>query len=176
MNYTYTLTEDEINTINHFADTIDTSYYDNFGQDNYAKKRDDQFVGKAGEIAAYHYLLSIGIETTYPDFKIYPAGKKSWLADLYTANTEYHVKCCRFSGNYDSSWCFYIDDKHIFGNDGYENKQCIFCEFHRDNIVKVKIMVDTKVLHKNNLFCEPVKEKYKDTKKAVYYLDCLSII
>ena len=51
-------TEKQINECLDFANLIDTSYYANRAQINSDKRKNDQIIGKLGEIAVYESLKS----------------------------------------------------------------------------------------------------------------------
>lgn len=66
--------------------------YKRRGQGNLAKITVDIHTGKLLELGAYKLLSSIGINASFPDFKIYESKGKSWDADLTSGEKQFHCK------------------------------------------------------------------------------------
>ena len=86
------LSKEDLERVNAFASLrmTDSKKYKKRG----GFKRQDLIVGALGELAAYEYLKSEGIDVTPPDFEIYEAADKSFDADLKgnCNGKHYHIK------------------------------------------------------------------------------------
>lgn len=174
-------TPEQIQECLDFAEKIDTSFYAKRSQTDNDKRKQDQIVGKLGEIAVYTSLKDKYPDISYPDFKIYEKKDKSWDFDLKAADKNIHTKSqnIKQSKKYGESWIFQKGngsnrnyDKEIF--DRLSPNQ--YVAFVLVDLAKyeaeVKAIVTLDFLHKKDLFRPPVLEKLRFANKmAVYYKD-----
>ncbi|MCZ2224432.1 MAG: hypothetical protein LC122_12485 [Chitinophagales bacterium] len=183
--YLYKFDEQEINKCREFSEKIDTSFYAARNQFDNEKRKNDQLVGKLGEILSFNYLKDKVNNLTYPDFKIYDKKNKSWDFDLKGDKANIHVKSQNIiqSNRYGESWIFQAGnkkyknyDKEIFDKIS-DNQYVCFCIVDLKEFVGyLKIIVSLDVLHNNNLFKLPKLEKLQQANKlAVYYSDLKSL-
>ena len=168
-------TEKQINTCIDFANSINTSYYASRSQINDDKRKNDQLIGKLGEIATYEILKYKLPNLTYPDFKIYEAKGKSWAFDLMTTDVNLHVKSqsAESGKRYGISWIFQSTDKEIFGR-VTPNQYISFVTINlqiKQAIIRAIVKLD--FLHDNNLFDYPKLDYLKTNNKRAVYLDSL---
>ncbi len=172
MSYEYTLSTDEIKQIKKFSESINTNHYSGRGQFSPQKRREDQEIGKSGEIVAYHVIQNILPNISKPDFEIYSVGRKSWDFDMKTDEYNIHIKTqsLKSAKLYGSSFIFEKTDKKIF-KDYSDNDYVSFVQFDYDKKSgKVLSFMPVKMLHYLSLFKDPVN-KNLITKQAVYYKD-----
>lgn len=111
LNWTYTLTEAEQKQVKEHSRALAASKTTIWG----VCEEDVEYfarLGKAAEIAAYHFLCSLGFNATYPDMLIYKENQKSHSPDIVIRSGEQtqacHVKACdKFvHPRYLTSWAF----------------------------------------------------------------------
>ena len=174
-------TQQEIDQVLDFANKIDTSYYATRSQKDNEKRKQDQIVGKLGEIAVYNALKDKYPTLSSVDFNIYEKSKKSWDFDLKGDNLNLHVKSQNQvqSRKYGESWIFQKGngtnrnyDKEIFDQLS-PNQYVSFVLVDLDKYTAtVKAIVELDFLHKKDLFKLPVLEKLRIANKiAVYFKD-----
>jgi hypothetical protein len=98
-----------VNRANAFADAvIETVNYRDSNQSKRQKIRDDHFVSKLGEEAVRLVFEARNCTVEGPDYEIYQAKQKSWVADLKVNALEVAVKTQRRSAanRYGLSWTF----------------------------------------------------------------------
>lgn len=174
-------TQQEIDQVLDFANKIDTSYYAKRSQFDNEKRKQDQIVGKLGEVAVYNYLKDKHPTLKSVDFNIYEKNKKSWDFDLKADNVCLHVKSQNIvqSKRYGVSWIFQKGngvnrhyDKEIFDRitpNQYVSFVLVDLEKYE---AEIKAIVNLDFLHKKDLFKLPVLEKLRIANKvAVYYND-----
>ena len=113
------------------------------GTTNINKIIEDIYIGKAGEVGAYKYLLQQGVVCSKPDFKIYDARRKSFDADLNIPDMGVHVKSQGMDSaeKFGNSWLFqrtdpvYLKPNYdlflgtlVDGNTVYIIKECLINE------------------------------------------------
>jgi hypothetical protein len=174
-------TQEEIDQVLDFANKIDTSYYATRSQKDNEKRKQDQIVGKLGEIAVHNYLKEKYPDVSYPDFAIYDAKKKSWDFDLKGSEKNIHCKSQNIvqSRKYGESWIFQKGngtnrnyDKEVFDQLS-PNQYVSFVLVDLDKCTAtIKAIVELDFLHKKDLFKLPVLEKLRYANKmAVYFSD-----
>jgi hypothetical protein len=176
-----TFTQEEIDQVKDFANKIDTSYYANRSQFDNEKRKQDQIVGKLGEVATYNVLKEKYPTLSPVDFTIYSKKEKSWDFDLKADGICAHVKSQNLiqSKKYGESWIFQKGnginrnyDKEIF--DRITANQ--YVSFVLVDLTKyeaeIKAIVELDFLHKKDMFRLPVLEKLRVANKmAVYFSD-----
>lgn len=174
-------TQPEIEQVLDFANKIDTSHYAKRSQFDNEKRKQDQIVGKLGEIAVFNTLKAKYDTLSSPDFNIYEKSKKSWDFDLKANNINLHVKSQNLvqSKKYGQSWIFQKGngvnrnyDKEIFDKIS-PNQYVSFVLVDLDKYeAEIKAIVTLDFLHKKDMFKPPVLEKLRIANKmAVYYND-----
>lgn len=155
-----------------FASKIDTGFYATRGQLNNTKRIRDQFCGKIGELAAYRYFQSKGIELSQPDFEIYGRNKKSWDYDMKGDGINLHCKSqlVEQGNRYGISYIFENTDKHIFKEYSANDYVCFVSVNLEKKEAEIRAVVKLQDLHDKKLFALP-KLAYLRTKAAVYYDD-----
>jgi hypothetical protein len=106
---TVQLSPETIARANAFAEAvIDTVNYHDSNQSRRQKIRDDHFVSKLGEEAVRQVFEARDCIVEGPDYSIYDAKQKSWVADLKINALEVAVKTQRRSAanRYGLSWTF----------------------------------------------------------------------
>lgn len=174
-------TNEEIQKCLDFANKIDTSYYAKRSQFDNDKRKQDQIVGKLGEIATYNYLIGKYPTMSYPDMQIYEKKNKSWDFDLKANNINLHVKSQNIvqSQKYGISWIFQKGngvnrhyDKEIFDRVSPNQYVSFVLVDDKKYQAEIKAVVELEFLHKKDLFKLPVLEKLRVANKvAVYYND-----
>jgi hypothetical protein len=176
-----TFTQEEIDQVTEFANKIDTSYYANRSQFDNEKRKQDQIVGKLGEVATYNVLKAKYPTLSPVDFTIYSKKEKSWDFDLKADGICVHVKSQNFiqSKKYGESWIFQKGngvnrnyDKEIFDR-LTPNQYVSFVSVDLENKkATIKAIVELDFLHKKDLFKLPVLEKLRVANKmAIYFKD-----
>lgn len=92
-----------------FADAVTSTVdYRDSNQSQLAKIRDDHFVSKLGEEAVRAVFEGRNCKVDGPDYAIYGAKQKSWIADLKINDLDVAVKTQRRSAakRYGLSWTF----------------------------------------------------------------------
>jgi hypothetical protein len=174
-------TQPEIDQVLDFANKIDTSYYAKRSQFDNEKRKQDQIVGKLGEVAVYNYLKEKYSEITAPDFQIYKKNEKSWDFDLKGNEKNVHCKSQNISQSkrYGQSWIFQKGngvnrhyDKEVFDRLS-TNQYVSFILVDLDKYeAEIKAIVTLDFLHKKDMFKLPMLEKLRFANKvAVYYND-----
>ena len=172
------LSSTQIKEASDFSNSISTTHYSNRNQFDNEKRKQDQLIGKLGEFASFEYLKQYNIST--PDCKIYSSNNKSWEADLHSKENNFHIKSQSLeqSKRFGMSWIFQFDrgkDLEIFNNKS--NKDFVVFVVVSNKMEQVNsyicACVSVPFLHENNLFEEPVSNKLKGIKKAVYYSSLL---
>lgn len=166
------LDEKDIQKCQEFANQIDTGFYASRGQGNDSKRTKDQVIGKVAEIAAYNYLKSKEIDSSYPDFAIYAKGQKSWAHDMQNLKYNFHIKSqsVEQGKRYGTSFVFEKTDKKIF--EKYtEIDYVFFISIDLPNkTADIKSILKLEDLHKHNLF-KPMKLAHLTSKLAIYFDD-----
>lgn len=178
----YTFDYKQILESKEFSEKVNTSLYAQRGQTNNEKRIKDAFIGKLGEVAAYHLLKNKISNLSYPDFKIYSAKEKSWDFDLKGDNFNIHVKSQNVEQGkrYGTSWLFQKGngkakhyDKEIF--DKLSPNQYI--AFMTVDLVgqtsELKAFTTLDLLHDQNLFDEPKLSYLQFGNKCAVYYDSL---
>ncbi len=177
--YKYNFTEEEYKKCVEFSEKIDTSYYASRNQFNPEKRKNDQIIGKLGEILSFNYLKTKIGNLTYPDFNIYEKSQKSWDFDLKGDNANIHVKSQNIiqSKRYGQSWIFQSGngknyDKEIFDKIS-PNQYISFCLIDLVNKSgEIKSILPLEILHEKKLFKLPKLEKLQNANKlAIYFSD-----
>lgn len=174
-------TKEEVQKCVDFSEKIDTSHYAKRSQTDNKKRKQDQVVGKLGEIATYNALKEKYPSLIYPDFEIYEKSKKSWDFDLKADNICLHCKSQNVvqSRKYSESWIFQKGNGKNIGCDQEifikrsPNQYVSFVTIDLKNETgTVKAIVDVEFLHKKDLFKPPVLEKLRIANKvAIYFSD-----
>ena len=179
---TLTFTKEELDKCVKFA--YDSGYnYDYYSkqrnQNNQDKKKEQNLIGKLGEVIVYRSLKSTFPDITEPDFDIYPPNKKSWKRDIFikSTNTPVHVKSQgeESAKNYGVSWVFQWQnqngkggkDKEIFTKNG-SGLVCLVVIDLKQKRGQLFYCIKQNILVDNNLFDEPKLEKHRGYKKIVY--------
>ncbi|NBU99643.1 MAG: hypothetical protein EBS19_15780, partial [Spirochaetia bacterium] len=174
-------TQQEIDQVLDFANKIDTSYYAKRSQFDSEKRKQDQVVGKLGEIATYNALKEKYNDLSSVDFLIYEKNQKSWDFDLKANNINLHTKSQNIvqSKKYGQSWIFQKGngvnrhyDKEVFDRIS-PNQYVSFVLVDLNKYeAEIKAIVSLDFLHKKDLFKLPVLERLRlSNKVAVYYDD-----
>jgi hypothetical protein len=156
-----------------FANSIDTSFYATRNQLNNEKRKRDQIIGKLGEFAVKELLANKYPDLSDPDLKIYSARKKSWAFDLSSSSINLHVKSQDIiqGSKYGVSWIFQVGDKEVF-NPSTESSVAFTSVNLSAGTVDLLGVVKVSTLHDQKLFKLPKLEYLqKMNKLAVYYDD-----
>jgi hypothetical protein len=174
-------TQEEIDQVTEFANKIDTSYYAKRSQFDNEKRKQDQVIGKLGEVAVFNALKEKHPTLSPVDFKIYSAKEKSWDFDLKANNINLHVKSQNIlrSKKYGESWIFQKGngvnrnyDKEIFDRISPNQYVAFVLVNLEEKSATIKAIVELDFLHKKDLFKLPVLEKLRVANKmAVYFKD-----
>lgn len=178
----YNFTKQDILACKTFSQDVNTSLYAQRGQLNDDKRKKDAFIGKLGEVAAYHLLKGKIENLTEPDFKIYEAKNKSWDFDLKGDKYNVHVKSQNVEQGkkYGTSWLFQKGngkarhyDKEIFDQLS-PNQYIAFMSVDLvDWSADLKAFVGLNLLHEKNLFDEPKLTYLQFGNKCAVYFDSL---
>lgn len=176
--------EEYLYCLNFGRNVSETTDYSCRGQGNKEKTIDDHTNSKLGEFGAYKFIHSVNSSIplcTEVDFRI--TSKKSFYADLTLNSGQFiHVKSQDKQSEikYTASWTFQYANKYgnspgkdieIF-NKKESSDLCIFTSVYNDKIdsyVTIRAIVSLNLLHKYNLFDEPVESELIGVKKCVYY-------
>jgi hypothetical protein len=182
-NVNFVVSKEKMDEIREFAKkqfVTTLSQYKTRHQEDRAKIEYDCITGKTGEWGAYKYLISVGLNCTTPDMKIYQPLDKTWAEDMTCDGGRVNVKSQTDlqADRFGLSWTFQ------FSGDGGGNTDKIFKKydprdlyiftkvtFNEDGSASVEIM---SVIHVSSLFTlglfdDPVNPKLVGIKKAVYY-------
>lgn len=178
---TINFTQEEIDQVTDFASKIDTSFYAKRSQFDNEKRKQDQIVGKLGEIATYNFLKEKYPTLIPPCFEIFDKNQKSWDFDLKANNINLHVKSQNIvqSKKYGESWIFQKGngvnrnyDKEIFDRLTPNQYVSFVLVDLKKYEAEIKAIVELDFLHKKDLFKLPVLEKLRVANKmAVYFKD-----
>lgn len=123
------ISEEDFQLCQNFAEevVITNPYYSERGQFDKDNIIQQHTVSKIAELGVYLWLEKHGCN--YPDFNIYPPGKKSWNPDLKCLGCNLHVKSQirEVSERYGLSWTFQYADSQ-----GKKSGR------HRDNILNIE--------------------------------------
>lgn len=157
-----------------------------YGKGSKADTETDEENGKIGEFVVSNTLRQLGIGVTSPDLNIYPPNQKSFDNDLsMTIGNEKHgvsIKTFTPQGKSSTkvSWVLQLSesdgkcgkDKHFFGDDDSIRQNLWFAAvaLHPDRRHgRILAFMPMQTLHDAGVYEELELDKYKDTKRAVYW-------
>lgn len=163
------LGEDAVKKAKAFAIAIaGTTNYSDTNQANNNKVINDHFISKLGEEAARMVMQQFAA-IAGPDYTIYKAGDKSWLADLFVNNAGIAVKTQKRSAakKYSLSWTFQCSRLRSDPILLHPKAWVLFVEF--DDLSATPVCYVYPPLQIEELqFEQPVLAYLKDHKKVVY--------
>ncbi len=171
-------TQPEMDLVLDFADKIDTSYYASRSQSDSKKRKNDQIIGKLGEVATFNYLKDKYPMLTPPDFRILSKKDKSWDFDLKAESINLHVKSqdLKVSKTFGESWTFQRGsatnknfDLEIFERKTPNQYASFVIVDLANQLATIKAIVEVDFLFKKDLFKLPVLSKLRDNNKSVVY-------
>lgn len=163
------LSEKDYAECNNFASRVvgtNVGEYVRRGQNNPETIRKQIIIGKLAEVGVSRLL-----NLTEPDFKVYPARKKSFAADLTDdLGRHYHVKCqeIKQSDMYGLSWVFQKTDPLVLSPT--DRDILVFCQLDYKNC-DLRIIDCVPALEAKDLFRAPKIEFLAKTKCVIYAVD-----
>ncbi|MEQ9072727.1 MAG: hypothetical protein RLP09_02660 [Sandaracinaceae bacterium] len=150
------------------ASTESNGEYERRGAPNTDKARRDQYIGKAGEIAA-RAILSGALLVSLVDMEIYSKDNKSWEPDLLIDNrVRVHVKTCdQWESTLPESWIFQAWDREVF-QDFTDEDLVMFVTRTDEAEWTVRFVIRVSELHRHKLFDAPLARRHREHKRAVY--------
>jgi hypothetical protein len=151
-----------------------TTNYSDSHQINLKKIEHDHFVSKLGEEAVKHVFEGLGQHVTGPDYSIYQSWQKSWQADLFINHQALAVKTQSSisAKKFQASWLFQNSEQRR--DSILQDPNAWVCFVSCDESSRhctVYLPCQIKDLH----FREPKLEYLRNSKKAVYLEDLLSL-
>lgn len=144
------------------------------GEHKEEKMIEDCIIGTVGEWGAYNYLKSHGIIVKKPDMNLYESKRKSFSADLYNDDFDFHVKSQGQQSikRYGKSWLLQRYDRVVKKPEDYEYFIFTSVNGREVDILGTVLCAD---ITNNDLYGECRVPRFRKTKVALYLDDLCSI-